>query len=120
MSITKDQILEAVSTMSVMEIVELVSAMEEKFGVSATPTTVAASPIEIVEEQTEFDVILKAIGANKVAVIKSVRSATGLGLKEAKDLVESAPTVIKEGMSKDDATSLEKILKEVGAEVEIK
>ncbi|WP_029685807.1 50S ribosomal protein L7/L12 [Tatumella saanichensis] len=121
MSITKDQILEAVAAMSVMEVVELVSAMEEKFGVSAAAAVaVAAGPAEAAEEQTEFDVILKSAGGNKVAVIKAVRGATGLGLKEAKDLVESAPAAIKEGISKDDAAALEAALKEAGAEVEIK
>ncbi|CAK6497574.1 MULTISPECIES: 50S ribosomal protein L7/L12 [Pantoea] len=120
MSITKDQILEAVAAMSVMEVVELVSAMEEKFGVSAAAAVaVAAGPAEAVEEKTEFDVVLKSAGANKVAVIKAVRSATGLGLKEAKDLVE-ATGVIKEGISKDDAAALEAALKEAGAEVEVK
>ncbi|CCF11605.1 50S ribosomal protein L7/L12 [Pantoea ananatis LMG 5342] len=120
MSITKDQILEAVAAMSVMEVVELVSAMEEKFGVSAAAAiAVAAGPAEAVEEKTEFDVVLKAVGANKVAVIKAVRTATGLGLKEAKDLVE-ATGVIKEGISKDDAAALEAALKEAGAEVEVK
>ena len=121
MSITKDQILEAVAAMSVMEVVELVSAMEEKFRVSAAAAVaVAAGPAEAAEEQTEFDVILKSAGGNKVAVIKAVRGATGLGLKEAKDLVESAPAAIKEGISKDDAAALEAALKEAGAEVEIK
>ena len=120
MSITKDQILEAVAAMSVMEVVELVSAMEEKFGVSAAAAVaVAAGPAEAVEEKTEFDVVLKAAGANKVAVIKAVRTATGLGLKEAKDLVE-ATGVIKEGISNDDAAALEAALKEAGAEVEVK
>ena len=100
MSITKDQIIEAVAAMSVMDVVELVSAMEEKFGVSAAAAVaVAAGPAEAAEEKTEFDVILKAAGANKVAVIKAVRGATGLGLKEAKDLVESAPAALKEGIS---------------------
>lgn len=120
-TITKDQILEGVAALSVMEIVELISAMEEKFGVSAA--AVAAGPAaaaEAVEEQTEFDVILKAIGGNKVAVIKAVRGATGLGLKEAKDLTESAPAALKEGISKDDAEALKKALEEAGAEVEIK
>ncbi|ANI29561.1 50S ribosomal protein L7/L12 [Yersinia entomophaga] len=120
-TITKDQILEGVAALSVMEIVELISAMEEKFGVSAA--AVAAGPAaaaEVVEEKTEFDVILKAIGANKVAVIKAVRGATGLGLKEAKDLTESAPAALKEGVSKDDAEALKKALEEAGAEVEIK
>ncbi|MFG0519022.1 50S ribosomal protein L7/L12 [Kluyvera intermedia] len=121
MSITKDQIIEAVAAMSVMDVVELISAMEEKFGVSAAAAVaVAAGPAEAAEEKTEFDVILKGIGANKVAVIKAVRGATGLGLKEAKDLVESAPAALKEGVSKDDAESLKKSLEEAGAEVEVK
>ncbi|APZ03717.1 MULTISPECIES: 50S ribosomal protein L7/L12 [Kosakonia] len=122
MSITKDQIIEAVSAMSVMDVVELISAMEEKFGVSAAAAVaVAAGPAaEAAEEKTEFDVILKAVGANKVAVIKAVRGATGLGLKEAKDLVESAPAALKEGVSKDDAEALKKSLEEAGAEVEVK
>ncbi|AJJ63952.1 50S ribosomal protein L7/L12 [Yersinia aldovae] len=120
-TITKDQILEGVAALSVMEIVELISAMEEKFGVSAA--AVAAGPAaaaEAVEEQTEFNVVLTSFGANKVAVIKAVRGATGLGLKEAKDLVESAPAVLKEGVNKDEAESLKKALTEAGAEVEIK
>ena len=117
MSITKDQIIEAVSAMSVMDVVELISAMEEKFGVSAAAAVaVAAGPVEAAEEKTEFDVILKAAGA----VIKAVRGATGLGLKEAKDLVESAPAALKEGISKDDAEALKKSLEEAGAEVEVK
>ena len=122
MSITKDQIIEAVAAMSVMDVVELISAMEEKFGVSAAAAVaVAAGPAaDAAEEKTEFDVILKAAGANKVAVIKAVRGATGLGLKEAKDLVESAPAALKEGMSKDDAEALKKSLEEAGAEVEVK
>ncbi|PIJ48627.1 50S ribosomal protein L7/L12 [Erwinia sp. OLTSP20] len=122
MSITKDQILEAVAAMSVMDVVELVSAMEEKFGVSAAAAVaVAAGPAaDSAEEKTEFDVVLKAVGANKVAVIKAVRGATGLGLKEAKDLVESAPAALKEGISKDDAEALKKSLEEAGAEVEVK
>ncbi|NJD00856.1 50S ribosomal protein L7/L12 [Candidatus Erwinia dacicola] len=122
MSITKDQIIEGVAALSVMEIVELISAMEEKFGVSAAAAgpAAAAAAAEAVEEKTEFDVVLKAIGANKVAVIKAVRGATGLGLKEAKDLVESAPTTLKEGISKDDADALKKALEEAGAEVEVK
>ncbi|MCU6668443.1 50S ribosomal protein L7/L12 [Enterobacteriaceae bacterium H4N4] len=121
MSITKDQIIEAVAAMSVMDVVELITAMEEKFGVSAAAAVaVAAGPAEAAEEKTEFDVILKGIGANKVAVIKAVRGATGLGLKEAKDLVESAPAALKEGVSKDDAESLKKSLEEAGAEVEVK
>lgn len=121
MSITKEQILEAVAAMSVMDVMELVSAMEEKFGVSAAAAiAVATAPAEVVEEKTEFDVVLSAIGSNKVAVIKAVRSATGLGLKEAKDLVESAPTVLKESISKDVADALKKTLEEAGASVEVK
>lgn len=122
MSITKEQILDAVAEMSVMDVVELITMMEEKFGVSAA-AAVAAAPgaaAEAAEEKTEFDVILAAAGANKVASIKAVRSATGLGLKEAKDLVESAPAVIKEGISKDEAEALKKSLEEAGASVEIK
>lgn len=121
MSITKEQILDAVAEMSVMDVVELISMMEEKFGVSAAAAVaVAAGPAEAAEEKTEFDVILAAAGANKVAAIKAVRSATGLGLKEAKDLVESAPAAIKEGVSKDEAETLKKSLEEAGASVEIK
>ena len=121
MSITKEQILDAVAEMSVMDVVELISMMEEKFGVSAAAAVaVAAGPAEAVEEKTEFDVVLSAVGANKVAVIKAVRGATGLGLKEAKDLVESAPAALKEGVSKDDAEALKKSLEEAGAEVEVK
>ncbi len=122
MSITKDQILESVAAMSVMDVVELISAMEEKFGVSAAAAVAVAAgtAAEVVEEKTEFDVILKAAGENKVACIKAVRAATGLGLKEAKDLVESAPAVIKEGISKDAAEALKKGLEEAKAEVEIK
>ncbi|AIR64705.1 50S ribosomal protein L7/L12 [Enterobacter sp. Ap-916] len=121
MSITKDQIIEAVSAMSVMDVVELISAMEEKFGVSAAAAVaVAAGPAEAAEEKTEFDVILKSAGANKVAVIKAVRGATGLGLKEAKDLAETPNAVLKEGISKDDAEALKKSLEEAGAEVEVK
>ncbi|QCR37477.1 50S ribosomal protein L7/L12 [Nissabacter sp. SGAir0207] len=121
MSITKEQILDAVAEMSVMDVVELISMMEEKFGVSAAAAVaVAAGPAEAVEEKTEFDVVLAAVGANKVAVIKAVRGATGLGLKEAKDLVESAPAVLKEAISKDDAEALKKSLEEAGASVEVK
>ena len=121
MSITKDQILEAVAAMSVMEVVELVSAMEEKFGVSAAAAVaVAAGPAEAVEEKTEFDVILKAVGANKVAVIKAVRTATGLGLKEAKEKVDGAPQVVAEGVSKEAAEDAKKKLEEAGAKVEVK
>ncbi|AHG60325.1 50S ribosomal protein L7/L12 [Buchnera aphidicola] len=122
MSITKEQILEAVSEMSVMNVVELITAMEEKFGVSASMSMNSNNNHEkdVQEEKTEFDIFLKVIGPNKVSVIKTVRSATGLGLKEAKDLVESAPTVLKENISKEDAESLKKTLEDVGAEIEIK
>jgi len=122
MSITKDQIIEAVAEMSVMDVVELITAMEEKFGVSAA-AAVAAGPAaagEAAEEQTEFDVVLADFGGNKVGVIKAVRAATGLGLKEAKALVESAPAALKEGVSKDEAEELKKQLEEAGAKVEIK
>ena len=120
MSVTKDQILDAIAEMSVMEVVELVEAMEEKFGVTAAAAVVAAGPAEAAEEMTEFDVILAAAGGNKVAAIKAVRGATGLGLKEAKALVESAPAPIKEAVSKEEAEALKKDLEEAGAEVEIK
>lgn len=122
MSITKEQIVDAVGEMSVMNVVELISMIEVKFGVSSASAVhvVVDSPSEAVEEKTEFDVVLNTIGANKVAVIKAVRGATGLGLKEAKDLVESAPVTIKEGVSKDDADALKKTLEEVGGSVEVK
>ena len=122
MSLTNEQIIEAIASKSVSEIVELIAAMEEKFGVSAA-AAVAAAPAAgaaAAEEKTEFDVVLKAAGANKVAVIKAVRGATGLGLKEAKDLVESAPANLKEGISKAEAEALKKELEEAGAQVEIK
>ena len=126
MALTKDELLEAISNMSVMEIVDLISAMEEKFGVSAAAATVAAAPAAggdagaAAEEQTEFDVILKSAGSNKIAAIKAVRAITGLGLKEAKTLVEDAPAPVKEGASKDEAEDLKKQLEEAGAEVELK
>lgn len=123
MAVTKEDILESISNMSVMDVVDLVEAMEEKFGVSAAVATVAAAPgvaAEAVEEQTEFDVHMTSFGASKVAVIKVVRAITSLGLKEAKDLVESAPTNIKEGVSKDEADDLKKKIEEAGASVEIK
>lgn len=123
MSLTNEQIIEAIASKTVTEIVELIAAMEEKFGVSAA-AAVAAAPAAggaaAAEEKTEFDVILAAAGANKVAVIKAVRGATGLGLKEAKDLVESAPANLKEGISKAEAEALKKELEEAGAQVEIK
>ena len=120
MSVTKDQILDAIAEMSVMDVVALVEAMEEKFGVTAAAAMVAGPAAEAAEEKTEFDVILTGAGANKVAAIKAVRSATGLGLKEAKALVEAAPTPVKEGVSKEEAEALEKDLTEAGAEVEVK
>ncbi|VFP87114.1 50S ribosomal protein L7/L12 [Candidatus Erwinia haradaeae] len=122
MSITKEQIIEGIAALSVMEIIDLISTMEKKFGVSAASYAVVGptDEAEDVEEKTEFDVILKSMGSNKIAVIKAVRSATGLGLKEAKDLVEAAPTTLKEGISKADSESLQKILESAGAVVEIK
>ena len=123
MSLTNEQIIEAIASKTVTEIVELIAAMEEKFGVSAA-AAVAAAPAAggaaAAEEKTEFDVILAAAGANKVAVIKAVRGATGLGLKEAKDLVESAPAALKEGVSNEEAEALKKELEEAGAQVEVK
>lgn len=124
MALSKDDILNAVAEMSVMDLVELISAFEEKFGVSAAAVAVAAGPAAggaaAAEEKTEFDVILASFGANKVGVIKVVREATGLGLKEAKDLVEAAPKAVKEGASKDEAADLKKKLEEAGATVEVK
>ena len=121
MSITKDQIIEAVAAMSVMDVVELISAMEEKFGVSAAAAVaVAAGPVEAAEEKTEFDVILKAAGANKVAVIKAVREITGLGLKEAKEVVDGAPKPVKEKVEKAEAEEIKKKLEDAGASVEVK
>ncbi|ABN64019.1 L8 [Shewanella baltica] len=121
MSITKDQILEAFAAMSVMEVVELIEAMEEKFGVSAAAAVVSGgAEAAVVEEQTEFNVVLTAHGDNKVAVIKAIRGATGLGLKEAKAMSEAAPVAVKEGVSKEEAEALKKELTEAGASVEIK
>lgn len=122
MAVSKEDILDAVANMTVMEIVDLISAMEEKFGVSAAAAA-AAAPVAVAavaEEQTEFDVILTGFGENKVAVIKTVRAITGLGLKEAKDAVEGVPTTLKEGVSKADADSISKQLLEAGATVEVK
>jgi large subunit ribosomal protein L7/L12 len=121
MSITNEQILDAVAEMSVMQVVELIEAMEEKFGVTAAAAVVAGgASAEAAAEQTEFDVILTAAGANKVQVIKAVRGATGLGLKEAKGLVDSAPAALKEGVDKAEAEALKAQLEEVGASIEIK
>ena len=123
MALTKEDIINAVAEMSVMDVVELISAMEEKFGVSAA-AAVAAGPAAdagaAAEEQTEFDVVLTAAGDKKVNVIKAVRAATGLGLKEAKAIVDGAPMTVKEGASKDDAAALKAALEEAGASVEIK
>lgn len=126
MAVAKEDILETISKMTVMEVVDLISAMEQKFGVSAA-AAVAAAPAAggaagaaPAEEKTEFTVILKAVGEKKVEVIKAVRTITGLGLKEAKDLVEGAPQNVKEGVSKDDAAKFKKDLEAAGATVEIK
>jgi large subunit ribosomal protein L7/L12 len=123
MALTKDDILNAIAEMPVMELVELIEAAEEKFNVSAAAAVAVAGPAvaaEAAAEQTEFDVVMTSFGANKVAVIKAVRSATGLGLKEAKDVVESAPKAIKEGIAKDEAEALKAELEAAGAEVELK
>lgn len=119
---TKEEIIDAIAAMSVMDVCELVKAMEEKFGVSAAAAVVAgpAAGGAVAEEKTEFDVVLADVGANKVAVIKAARAATGLGLKEAKDLVESAPCKIKEALSKEEAEALKKELEAAGAKVELK
>ena len=124
---SKEDVLEAISQMSVMDLVELISEMEEKFGVTAAaPVAVAAapaagdSPEAAGEEQTEFEIILAAAGDNKIAVIKAVRSITGLGLKDAKDLVEGAPKPLKDSVSKDEAEEMKKQLEEAGASVELK
>ncbi len=122
----KAQIIEAIEKMSVLDLAELVKELEEKFGVSAAaPVAVAAAAApaaaaEAAEEKTEFDVVLKAVGAEKIKVIKVVREATGLGLKEAKDLVDGAPSTIKEALPKADAEKLAASLKDVGADVEVK
>ena len=124
MSLTNEQIVDAIATKSLMEVMDLVKAIEEKFGVSAAaPVMAAAGPAAAagpVEEQTEFNVILKAAGDKKVEVIKAVRAITGLGLKEAKDLVEGAPQTVKEGASKEDAEKMKKDLEAAGAQVELK
>ena len=127
MALSKDEILDAIAEMSVMDIVALVEAMEEKFGVSAAAAVAVAAPVAggdaggaAAEEQTEFDVILASFGEKKINVIKEVRALTGLGLKEAKDLVESAPKEIKEGVAKDEADKIKEQLEGAGATVEIK
>lgn len=121
MSLTNEQIIEAIAEKSVKEIVELISAMEEKFGVTAAAAVVAAGPAAAAaEEQTEFNIVLASAGEKKVNVIKVVRELTGLGLKEAKDLVDGAPSTIKEGVAKADAEDAKKKLEEAGATVELK
>ena len=124
---SKEDVLEAISQMSVMDLVELISEMEEKFGVTAAaPVAVAAAPAagdsaeEAGEEQSEFEVVLLAAGDNKIAAIKAVRAITGLGLKDAKDLVEGAPKPLKDSVSKDEAEEMKKQLEEAGASVELK
>ncbi len=126
MAVSKEDILETISEMSVMEVVDLISAMEEKFGVSAA-AAVAAAPAaggdaggEAAAEKDEFDVVMSSFGGNKVAVIKVVRAVTGLGLKEAKEMVEGAPSTVKEAAAKDEAEDIKKQLEEAGAAVELK
>jgi large subunit ribosomal protein L7/L12 len=126
MSVSKEEILDAIANMSVMDVVDLISMMEEKFGVSAAAAVAVAAPAgggeaaAAVEEKTEFDVVMTSFGANKVNVIKVVRAITNLGLKEAKDLVEGAPSTVKEAVSKDEAAKIKKELEEAGASVDIK
>jgi large subunit ribosomal protein L7/L12 len=126
MAVSKEDILETLSNMTVMEVVDLIAAMEEKFGVSAAaavaaaPAAAAEGGAAAVEEKDEFDVVLASFGDKKVGVIKAVRAITGLGLKEAKDMVESAPTTVKEAASKSEAEELKKQLEEAGATVELK
>lgn len=125
-NISRDQILEAVANMSVMDVVELVKAMEEKFGVSAQAAVAVAAPAGAageaakVEEKTEFNVVVTKAGENKIALIKAIRSLTSLGLKEAKDLSETSPAVVKEGVNKEEAEKMKKLLEEAGATVELK
>lgn len=126
MAVAKEEILETIGNMTVLEIVDLIAAMEEKFGVSAAaavaaaPAAAGAVAAEAAEEQTEFDVVMSSFGEKKVNVIKVIRAITGLGLKEAKDLVEGAPSTVKEGVSKDEAADIKKQLEEAGATVEVK
>jgi large subunit ribosomal protein L7/L12 len=125
MSVSQEEILETISNMTVMQVVDLISAMEEKFGVTAA-AAVAVAPAAAAEagaaaeEKTEFDVVMSSFGANKVGVIKVVRAITGLGLKEAKDMVEGAPSTVKEAASKAEADDIKKQLEEAGASVELK
>ncbi|KTD48111.1 50S ribosomal protein L7/L12 [Legionella quinlivanii] len=124
MAVSKNEILETISNMTVMEIVDLIEEMEKKFNVSAAAAAVAvaapAAAAAAVEEKTEFDVVMTSFGSNKVGVIKVIRGITGLGLKEAKDLVEGAPSTVKEGVSKDEAATIKKELEEAGASIEVK
>jgi large subunit ribosomal protein L7/L12 len=124
MAVSKEDILQAISDMSVMDVVELIKSMEDKFGVSAAAVAVAAPAASgeaaVVEEQTEFNVLMTKFGDNKINVIKAIRTITGLGLKEAKDLVEAAPTAVKEGVNKAEAEAIKKQLEEAGATVEVK
>ncbi|NKI33787.1 50S ribosomal protein L7/L12 [Wenzhouxiangella sp. XN79A] len=126
MAVSKEDILETISNMTVVEVVDLIEAMEEKFGVSAAaPVAAAAAPAAggeaaAAEEKTEFDVVLAGFGDKKVQVIKAIRGITGLGLKEAKDMVEGAPSPVKEGVSKEEAEDIKKQLEEAGATVEVK
>lgn len=126
MALTNEEILDAIASKTVLEISELIKMMEEKFGVSAAAAAVAVAPAAggaaapAAEEKSEFDVVLADVGSNKIAVIKAVREITGLGLKEAKDLVDGAPKAIKEGVSKEEAESIKSQLEEAGAEVELK
>jgi len=126
MAVSKEDILETISNMTVVEVVDLIEAMEKKFGVSAAAAVAVAAPAgggeaaAAAEEKTEFDVVLASFGENKVGVIKAIRGITGLGLKEAKDMVEGAPATVKEGVNKDEADSIKKQLEEAGAKVELK
>ncbi len=124
-TVSKEDILNAISAMSVMDVVELIKSMEDKFGVSAAAAVAVAAPAAggaaaAVEEKTEFNVLMTKTGENKINVIKAIRTITGLGLKEAKDLVEAAPTVVKEGVNKAQAAEIKKQLEEAGATVEVK
>ncbi|HYQ70475.1 MAG TPA: 50S ribosomal protein L7/L12 [Gammaproteobacteria bacterium] len=125
MAVSQEEILETISSMTVMEVVDLISAMEEKFGVSAAAAVAVAAPAAggeaaAAEEKDEFDVVMSSFGENKVAVIKAVRGITGLGLKEAKDMVEGVPATVKEAAGKDEAETIKKTLTEAGATVELK
>lgn len=125
MAVSKEDILQAISEMSVMDVVELIKSMEDKFGVSAAAAVAVAAPAAggaaaVAEEKTEFNVVMTKAGDNKINVIKAIRTITGLGLKEAKDLVEAAPTPVKEGVNKATAADIKKQLEEAGATVEVK